>query len=96
MIAGRFLDYWEELRDQSEGTAELRTWTEAEDPVDLTRAPSDGLTYVFSPRSTQTTLLDWYASIFDGASSSAHITGAFGIHKGSSKGLKKCFSSMPK
>lgn len=80
-VAGRFLNYWKELADQSKTTSKLRTWSEATDPVDLTAPPPSGMTIVFSPRSTKSTLLDWYASIFDGAGSSAHITGAFGIHK---------------
>lgn len=80
-VAGRFLEYWHVLADQAVTTADLRLWTETQNPVDLTAPPAPGTITVMSPRATSSTLLDWYASIFDGASSSAHITGAFGIHR---------------
>jgi len=38
-----------------------------------------GVGPVFSPQSG-TSLLDWYADVFDAAVSSAHITGAFGLN----------------
>ncbi|HST65232.1 MAG TPA: phospholipase D-like domain-containing protein [Mycobacteriales bacterium] len=77
-VAGRFLDYWTRLADQQNTTAALRLWTEAENPVDVT-AP--GLSTVFSPRSTRSTLLSAYGDAMDGAVSSAHVTGAFGLNK---------------
>ena len=80
-IAQRFLDYWLALADQTNTTADMRTWTEANDPIDLTTPPAPGMTTILSPRATKSTLLDWYAGIFDAATSSAHITGAFGIHQ---------------
>src|SRR5207244_2325734 len=80
-VAARFRDYWTELADDHHDTGDLRTWDEAHNEVDLTVPPPAGLTTVFSPRATTSTLLDWYATTFDGASSSAHITGAFGLHK---------------
>ena len=41
-----------------------------------------GLTAVFSPRATKSTLLDWYATLLRRrVTSSAHITGAFGLNK---------------
>lgn len=80
-IAQRFLDYWQQLFDQTKATADVRVWSEGNNPLNLAAPPAQGMTTVFSPRNTQSTLLDWYAGIFDGASSSAHITGAFGIHR---------------
>jgi phosphatidylserine/phosphatidylglycerophosphate/cardiolipin synthase-like enzyme len=80
-VAQQFLDYWGKLADQTNTTAKLRTWSEAQNPVGLTKPPVGGMTAVFSPRGTHSTLLDWYATIFDSAATSAHITGAFGINK---------------
>jgi PLD-like domain len=77
-VARRFLDYWAQLADQDVTTAKLRLWTEATNAVDLA-AP--GLSAVFSPRATTSALLDRYADGMDGATSSAHITGAFGLNK---------------
>ena len=80
-VAQQFLDYWGELEDQTHTTATMRTWSEAHNQIDLTAEPAPGMTTVFSPRTTTSTLLTWYATIFDGATSSAHITGAFGLNK---------------
>ena len=81
-IAAEFLDYWTRLADPAATTGTLRAWTELNNPVDLTSASAPpGLTTVLSPRATTSKLLDWYATLFDGAASSAHITGAFGIHR---------------
>lgn len=80
-VAARFLDYWTQLADQGATTARMREWDEANNPVDLTVAAPAGLSTVLSPRATTSRLLDWYGSIMDGATSSAHITGAFGLHK---------------
>lgn len=80
-VAGEFLDYWDALADQTNATADLRTWTEGQNAIALASAPKPGITTVFSPRATDSALLDWYATIFDGARSSAHITGAFGIDR---------------
>jgi PLD-like domain len=77
-VAQRFLDYWAQLADQTVTTAKLRLWTESTNPVDLT-AP--GLATILSPRATTSPLLDRYADAFDGGTSSAHITGAFGLNK---------------
>jgi hypothetical protein len=82
VVAGRFLEYWGELAAQTATTAHLRTWTEGKNPLDLAAPPLAGsMTTVFSPRATKSTLLSWYADVFDGAASSAHITGAFGLHR---------------
>jgi phosphatidylserine/phosphatidylglycerophosphate/cardiolipin synthase-like enzyme len=80
-VAQRFLDYWEELADQSNTTAGMRLWTESSNPVDLASPPPPGLTTILSPRATDSTLLDWYAEIFDAATNSSHITGAFGLNE---------------
>jgi phosphatidylserine/phosphatidylglycerophosphate/cardiolipin synthase-like enzyme len=80
-VAGQFLDYWAQLADQANATTTLRGWVEGHNSVDLTAQPAKGMTTILSPRTTTSTLLDWYATIFDGCQSSAHITGAFGINK---------------
>jgi hypothetical protein len=74
-LAQRFLHYWARLADPAATSAALRLWTEANVPVEL-----DGPGVVFSPRATISPLLSRYADVFDGAASSAHITGAFGIN----------------
>ena len=39
------------------------------------------MTTVFSPRATTSGLLTWYAAALAATASSAHITGAFGLHR---------------
>ena len=80
-VAQQFLDYWEELADQSNTTVGMRLWTESNNPVDLAASVAAGMTTVLSPRATDSELLDWYATAFDAATSSAHITGAFGLNE---------------
>lgn len=80
-VAARFLAYWDQLADQGNTTAAMRVWSEGSNPVDTAAPPPDGLTAVFSPRSTRSPLLSWYADAVDAAASSAHITGAFGLNK---------------
>jgi hypothetical protein len=81
-IAAQFLAYWTQLADPTATTGLLRVWTELNNPIDLTSTSApQGLTTVLSPRATNSKLLDWYGTLFDGADSSAHITGAFGIHR---------------
>jgi phosphatidylserine/phosphatidylglycerophosphate/cardiolipin synthase-like enzyme len=81
-VAAQFLDYWTVLADQANTTAALRTWTGGHNPLDLTTPPAAGTTTtVLSPRATTSPLLTWYADLFDAAISSAHITGAFGLHR---------------
>jgi hypothetical protein len=75
-VAQRFLDYWDRLADPAATTGALRLWMEAANPVELA-----GFGVVFSPRATASPLLEQYAGLFDGATSSAHITGAFGLHR---------------
>jgi hypothetical protein len=72
-IAAQFLSYWTRLADPAATTGILRGWTELNNSVDLTSTSAPpGLTAVLSPRATTSTLLDWYATLFDGAASSAH------------------------
>jgi phosphatidylserine/phosphatidylglycerophosphate/cardiolipin synthase-like enzyme len=79
--AQQFLDYWARLEDPACDTPALKVWSRANSAVDM-GAPqaARGITAIFSPR-TGTNLLDWYATLFDTAMSSAHITGAFGLNK---------------
>jgi hypothetical protein len=80
-VAAKFLNYWDRLAVPANATADLRIWTEEQNAFDLTSPPGPGMTTVFSPRATDSALLDWYATIFDDATSSAHISGAFGIDR---------------
>lgn len=80
-VAARFLAYWDQLADQGNTTAAMRVWSEGSNAVDTAAPPPDGLTAVFSPRSTGSPLLSWYADAVDAAASSAHMTGAFGLNK---------------
>jgi phosphatidylserine/phosphatidylglycerophosphate/cardiolipin synthase-like enzyme len=60
-------------------SADLRA-AHAGDPAPARTVPvPGGVGPVFSPL-TGASLLDWYASVFDSAVSSAHITGAFGLN----------------
>jgi phosphatidylserine/phosphatidylglycerophosphate/cardiolipin synthase-like enzyme len=78
-VAARFLAYWAELADQAVTTTLLRTWDEANNPLDTTVPPPGGLTTILSPRRTTSPLLAWYADAMDRAATSTHITGAFGL-----------------
>ncbi len=81
--ATAFAQEWQRLAG-AVPTAGLRQVHEAEQPVRQQIPPDPGITSVFSPRATDSTLLDWYADLFDSspdaASGSAHITGAFGLN----------------
>jgi phosphatidylserine/phosphatidylglycerophosphate/cardiolipin synthase-like enzyme len=79
-VAGAFLAYWQQMADNSVTTAALRTWLAANNPIVTASMPSAPASLVFSPR-TDDDVLDWYGRIFDSATSSAHITGAFGLNK---------------
>ena len=78
-VAQRFLDYWAQLADQTVTTAKLRLWTESTNPVDLAAAghrhdplaAGDHQPAAGRVRRTRSTA----------ATSSAHITGAFGLNK---------------
>jgi phosphatidylserine/phosphatidylglycerophosphate/cardiolipin synthase-like enzyme len=81
VVAAQFVAYWAVLADQQNTTAAVRAWTQAHNPVDLTVPPPEGATTVLSPRERTSTLLDWYADAFAAATSSAHVTGAFGLNQ---------------
>ncbi len=77
-VAARFAAEWNRLQ-AGMPSAELRA-AHAGDPAPARTVPvPGGVGPVFSPL-TGTALLDWYASVFDSAASSAHITGAFGLN----------------
>jgi phosphatidylserine/phosphatidylglycerophosphate/cardiolipin synthase-like enzyme len=77
-VAARFAAEWDRLQ-AGMPSAELRV-AHAGDPAPARTVPvPGGVGPVFSPLSG-TSLLDWYASVFDSAVSSAHITGAFGLN----------------
>ncbi len=77
-VAARFAAEWDRL-EAGMPSAELRV-AHAGDPVPARTVPvPGGVGTVFSPLSGDS-LLDWYASVFDSAVSSAHITGAFGLN----------------
>ncbi|WP_243074472.1 phospholipase D-like domain-containing protein [Microbacterium sp. SS28] len=73
-VAAAFLAYWQQLQAATT-TAQLRTWAEANNPL-----PAPLPVPVFSPRRTGSDLLEVYADLFDGATSSVHLTGAFGLN----------------
>ncbi len=80
MLAEQFLQEWALLAD-NETTAELRAVHETGNPVTQSVPSSADGVVVLSPRSTDSTVLSWYAALFDSAQQSAHITGAFGLNK---------------
>ena len=82
-VAADYLAYWRQLRADT-ATGGLRQRNEHDNPVGGGPAPEPvpaPVGAVFSPRATSSLLLDGYAARFDAARSSAHITGAFGLHK---------------
>lgn len=80
ILAEQFVQEWARLAD-NETTADLRAVHEAGNPVAETVPASPDGHVVLSPRSTDSTVLSWYAALFDSAHQSAHITGAFGLNK---------------
>jgi len=80
VIARAFATEWRRMADQL-STADLRAVHENAEPVTQVVPAQGGAQVVFSPRSTSSTLLPWYADLFAAATSSAHITGAFGLHQ---------------
>jgi phosphatidylserine/phosphatidylglycerophosphate/cardiolipin synthase-like enzyme len=69
---------WERVAAE-QPTAALRTTHQSEPPVSETVPAPPDVTVVMSPR-TGLSALQWYAALFDGAATSAHITGAFGLN----------------
>lgn len=81
-IAGRYLEYFEQLRRDPETTrAEpgYRTWTTERSPAP-TAMEAGGMAPVFSPR-TNLDALDWYADLAGGASHGLFMTFAFGMQE---------------
>lgn len=79
-VAQQFLDEWDRLR-ADDTTAELRAGHEASNPVAEVVPPKAGTAVVMAPRHTKSTVLQWFADLFDDAEASAHITGAFGLNE---------------
>ena len=78
-VAKRFAVEWERL-EAGMSSAALRA-AHAADPAPARTVPvPGGVGPVFSPL-TGTSLLDWYADVFDSAVASSHITGAFGLNQ---------------
>jgi hypothetical protein len=79
-VAAAFNAYWNQLVDNANTTDVLRTWLATNNPIATAAAPTAPMTTVFSPHSGEG-ILKWYGRLFDGATASAHITGAFGLNK---------------
>ena len=78
-VAAQFDRYWRNLKDGLP-TPALRVVHENEPPVAATVPAPPGATFVPSPRQGLAAL-QWYAALFDSATASAHITGAFGLNR---------------
>ncbi len=78
-VARDYLHEWERLA-AGETTQDLRTDHEAADLVAEHVPALRKVGRVFSPRATDSTVLQWYADLFGAAKESAHITGAFGLN----------------
>lgn len=79
VVAEQFAQEWDLLAD-NETTATLRTTHETDNVVAQTVPVAPDGAVVLSPRATDSTVLSWYAALFDSARQSAHITGAFGLN----------------
>ncbi|MFC7491824.1 MULTISPECIES: phospholipase D-like domain-containing protein [unclassified Knoellia] len=80
VVAQQFLDEWERL-ETGETTAELRDAHERDNPVVEVTPPKRGASVVLAPRHTSSSVLQWFANVFDHGEVSAHITGAFGLNE---------------
>lgn len=80
VVAQQFLDEWERL-DAGDTTAELRSAHTTGNTVAEVVPPKRGSTVVLAPRHTRSTVLQWFANVFDKGGVSAHITGAFGLNE---------------
>ncbi|KGN31963.1 hypothetical protein N802_19295 [Knoellia sinensis KCTC 19936] len=80
IVAQQFLDEWELLR-ANESTADLRSAHETDNPVVEVAPPKRGMGVVLAPRHTKSTVLQWFADVFDEGDVSTHITGAFGLNE---------------
>lgn len=79
-MAEQFAQEWDLLTPASRATATLRTAHETDNVVAQTVPVAPDGAVVLSPRATDSTVLSWYAALFDSARQSAHITGAFGLN----------------
>jgi phosphatidylserine/phosphatidylglycerophosphate/cardiolipin synthase-like enzyme len=77
-VAAAYHGEWQRLVAQ-EPTAALRTTHLTEPPATESIPAEPGVTVVMSPRQGLSAL-QWYAALFDSATTSAHITGAFGLN----------------
>lgn len=80
VVAQQYLDEWARL-DANDTTTELRAAHESGNPVAQVVPPKVGSSVVLAPRHTKSTVLQWFADVFDDGKVSAHITGAFGLNK---------------
>lgn len=78
-VAAQFAKYWDDL---AAGTpkAALQAIHAVTPPVAETVPPPPGITFVPSPR-PGLSALHWYAALLAAVSSSAHLTGAFGLNR---------------
>jgi phosphatidylserine/phosphatidylglycerophosphate/cardiolipin synthase-like enzyme len=76
-VAGSFLRFWSELAADPV-LDDLRDWTSANSVFDPHAVAAEGVHTVFSPRHGFAPL-DWYAQQFGAATTSGHITEAFGV-----------------
>lgn len=79
-VAQQFLDEWDRLH-ADDSTTDLRTAHESANVVAEVTPPRRGAGVVFAPRHTSSTVLQWFADVFDDGEVSAHITGAFGLNE---------------
>lgn len=79
-VAQQFLDEWA-LLDRNDTTAELRAAHESGNVVAEVTPPKRGAGVVLAPRHTNSSVLQWFANVFDHGEVSAHITGAFGLNE---------------
>lgn len=78
-VAGQFAEYWQALADAT-GKAVLQTRHESIPAGPHPVPPPPGVSFVPSPR-RDLSALQWYAALLAGATSSAHLTGAFGLNR---------------
>ena len=78
VVAADFLAAWEALASPAT-TQALRDTHETGNVVPTTVPGPPGVSAVFSPRADET-MLQWYGALFDSATESAHVTGAFGLN----------------
>jgi phosphatidylserine/phosphatidylglycerophosphate/cardiolipin synthase-like enzyme len=77
IVAGHYLDYWNELAGDPV-VGDLRTWVAANNDFDTSELQGPGIHTLFSPRSGLAPLL-WYAQEFTGSQHAGHVTLPFGL-----------------